>query len=612
MQTVLRLACLALLPLLAPRLPVAAAPTPLPGPPGDYAAPTSWPAHPRLIAPPAAWQQLAANRARDPELEGYVQGLLRQARGTLDQQPVARVLIGRRLLDKSRTFIQRTLLWAFAYRVTGERAFLDRAVEEMTAVAAFSDWHPEHFLDVAEMTAGMALGYDWLYADLSDTQRRTFRTALVEKGLNLVRKGHPTFSMKMNWGQVCIGGLSLGALALADEEPELANDVLRQARSHAFIALEAYVPDGVYPEGPSYWVYGTTYETLLISALRSALGTDWGLMAAPGLQASAEFFAQVVGPTGLFFNYSDSGERPELAPPLFYFAREKHQPALLRSQASLIALANRSPRPIERFAPLVALWWPTPDPRAAPAPLPRTFIGHGRQPVAVWRQSWTDPGALFFAIKGGGGGLNHAHLDGGSFVFDLDGVRWARDLGMQDYESLESKKVDLWNMAQKSDRWKVFRLGSSAHNTLTIDGALHQASGLATLARADDHGAEFDLTPIFLPDSAAQVTRAVQVQPRSVELQDSARGARPGASIRWAMDTGAAIAIEGHRAVLTEKGRKLVVEFAGDAVELASVDLSQPVHPFDAPNPGARQLIATSPVQPDGTWHLTTRLSGAP
>lgn len=59
-------------------------------------------------------------------------------------------------------------------------------------------------------------------------------------------------------------------------------------------------------------------------------------------------------------------------------------------------------------------------------------------------------------------------MDAGSFVYEKNGVRWAMDLGMQNYFSLESKGVDLWNQSQEGQRWDVFRLNNMAHNTLTI------------------------------------------------------------------------------------------------------------------------------------------------
>ena len=41
----------------------------------------------------------------------------------------------------------------------------ERLEEEMLAAAGFSDWNPGSFLDVAEMTTALAIGYDWLHDD---------------------------------------------------------------------------------------------------------------------------------------------------------------------------------------------------------------------------------------------------------------------------------------------------------------------------------------------------------------------------------------------------------------------------------------------------------------
>ena len=57
-----------------------------------------------------------------------------------------------------------------------------------------------------------------------------------------------------------------------------------------------------------------------------------------------------------------------------------------------------------------------------------------------------------------------------------DGIRWAVDLGSQNYYSIEKLGMNLWNSKQDSDRWKIFRLSSSSHNVVTIDGQLHVAS----------------------------------------------------------------------------------------------------------------------------------------
>lgn len=118
----------------------------------------------------------------DSDLDRLVGVLLARARADLKREPVKRTLEGRRLLGVSREFIRRTLLWAFAFRMTGESVFLARARREMLAVSAFTDWNPSHYLDVAEMTTGLALGYDWLYHDLPANERATLCRAIVDKG----------------------------------------------------------------------------------------------------------------------------------------------------------------------------------------------------------------------------------------------------------------------------------------------------------------------------------------------------------------------------------------------------------------------------------------------
>lgn len=50
------------------------------------------------------------------------------------------------------------------------------------------------------------------------------------------------------------------------------------------------------------------------------------------------------------------------------------------------------------------------------------------------RSAWDDPYALFASMKGVNETMrSHNDLDGGTFVFDALGVRWASDLGNESY-----------------------------------------------------------------------------------------------------------------------------------------------------------------------------------
>ncbi len=106
--------------------------------------------------------------------------------------------------------------------------------------------------------------------------------------------------------------------------------------------------------------------------------------------------------------------------------------------------------------------------------------------MGVHRSAWDDPQATFVAVKGGCPAAPHGHLDGGAFVLEAGGVRWAADLGMQDYHSLESRGVNLWDGRPDGGRWRVFRIGGGPHNILRFNGAPQILGARVPLVRFAD------------------------------------------------------------------------------------------------------------------------------
>ena len=68
---------------------------------------------------------------------------------------------------------------------------------------------------------------------------------------------------------------------------------------------------------------------------------------------------------------------------------------------------------------------------------PEVWSADGDEPVVIMRDSQNSRDAFFLAAKGGRAADNHGNMDAGSFVFELDGVRWSVDPGNQDYNELE-------------------------------------------------------------------------------------------------------------------------------------------------------------------------------
>lgn len=574
------------------------------------------PTHPRLLIADDSWMKIKIRRAQDAQLDAVLKQQEIEARALMPVAPAIYKKTGRRLLTVSRTVLRRVLLLSTQYKLTGDKQFLDRAEAEMLAAAAFDDWNPSHFLDTAEMTAALAIGYDWLYDDLDADTRAHIETAIREKGLNAGLITKDWANTQNNWNSVCNAGMVMGSLAIAESEPQLAAHYVAQAIESNPLVLKTYAPDGVYPEGPGYWVYGTTFQVMLVSSLDSALGKDFGLSRAPGFMESAPALFHLFGPTGTFYNYSDGGEGSSLGGTIYWFARQLNQPALTRLEDSWMSkYLERAPRPEsdnERTLPLAALWWP--ETKSKPLDLSLNWFGRGPNPIATFHNSFDDLNAMWLALKGGKATNSHGHMDAGSFVFESDGIRWARDLGMQDYDSLESKGVKLWDSKQEGDRWKVFRLGPFSHNTLTINGQLHNADGDARITRfgaVATAGAVVDLSPVFV-GQATRVTRGFLFRAgKDVTIRDEVEGLEAGDTVRFALMTGAQIAIsdDGKMATLTSKGKSLMVKLTDESGAKLEAASGQGPSATDAENKGMQLLVAnfTAPATGKMSWAVTLR-----
>ena len=562
------------------------------------------------------WDDLRHRRASETELDALLTRTVAEARTLLAKPPVVYKKEGKRLLAVSREALRRIELCSFAYRLTGEKVFFDRAEKELLTVAAFGDWNPPHFLDTAEMTAAVALGYDWLFDALPVATRTTLRQAILEKGIKpgLLPHNNSWKTATMNWNQVCFGGLTLGALAIADENPDIARQLLTLARQDNPNGLKPYAPEGIYPEGPGYWNYGTTYQVLMVSALQTALGTDWNLPAHPGFLASATALVEQTGPTGRPFNFSDSGDGMAFNETLFWFAQRLHAPALVYFQNQL--LQQKLSRPVEKAAglsPLLAVWIGGLPETIPPPALPLAWHGDGPNPVGVFRSSWTDTNALFLAFKGGSANVNHAHMDAGSFVLDADGVRWACDLGMQNYYSIESHGWALFKRTQDSDRWHVYRLNNFSHNTLTLGGKLHNMAGDARITAFTTNSATVSLSQIFAGQVGSAVRHFHVGENRTVVIRDDLTTGKPGLSVRWQMVTRAKISVNNNEATLRQEGKTLTAKILAPVDAHFEIASAQP--PDDGvnqPNPNAQILTVNTIVPASGNLTVEIQLQPEP
>jgi hypothetical protein len=549
------------------------------------------PDHPRLLLLKSDEIALRQRVEADSVWRGVHRAILGECDQMVSLPPLQRIQIGRRLLDKSREALRRVFFLSYAYRTTLNRTYLARAKQELLAVAAFSDWNPSHFLDVGEMTMAVAIGLDWLYADLPETTRATLREAIIRKGLEpSLRPEYSSWLGKNNnWNQVCNAGMAFGALAVYEHQPTLARQLINRAIRTVPTAMAEYAPNGAYPEGYNYWGYGTMFNVLLISALEKAYGTDFGLSKQPGFLQTADFIVHMAGPTGQVFNFADARAATEVQPALFWFAARRRDPSLLWSEQNQLTDTKQLLR--ERILPAMLVWGSQLVLNRANVPTQTFWAGGRTNPVAMFRSSWTDPQAVFVGLKAGTPSANHAHMDVGSFVMEANGVRWAMDFGWQEYESLESKGVQIWKMTQNSQRWDVFRYTNFVHNTLTVSGKLQQVKGHAAIVGQGNtpafQYAITDLTSLYSEQLTSARRGVALPEGRYVVVRDELETATQPATIRWTMLTPATVTLTGpNTALLTKDGQTLTLRVTEPARITMKTWPTTPPHDYDAPNPG--------------------------
>jgi len=542
--------------------------------------------HPRLLLTDARLQELKTLSNTDARLKKYAADVVAQADKDIFKSPIQHVLIGPRLLDKSRECLSRVYNLSFAYRWTDNPKYLAAAVANMKNVLAFADWNPSHFLDVAEMTHAVAIGYDWLYNQMDETTRNEIRTGLIKLGLNEGKKAYASnawwIKVDHNWNQVCNSGLAIGALAIAETDPDIALNIVSKAIEYLPFALKNYGPDGVWGEGPGYWGYATDYTAYGISAIQTALGSDFNLTKLPGMNLTGYFPIYSAGPTGYMLNYADAGEKSKLGAPHpdFWLAGVYNNNHF--SDFVIDQLTNATANVFD------VIWYRSYANSAAKRDLDKFFDGS----VALYfsRSSWTDANALWFGLKAGYNKVNHAHLDLGNFELDALGVRWARDLGSDDYNL-----PDYFGKL----RYTYYRLQSISHNVPLLNGQNQREDATSKFIKHAEGIAEpfavLDFTEAY-KDFASLAQRGMKVvdNRKSILIQDEFTLAKP-AEVAWGMTTDASIQIiNPKQAELTLNGQKMTAKILSPASAVFSVESASQLAPQKL-NTGVSRLLAKVP-----------------
>ena len=488
---------------------------------------------------------------------------------------------GERLLEMSRRVKDFLTTLGMAYQLTGNNKYAEKAWKIMqragkpdtanpVAPMQFPDWHPVHYLDTAEMTAGFAIGYDWCYNYFTDAQRDYIVRSIKEYGVDLGEKAYAGQSIPggngwtkndNNWNVVCGGGMTLGALSIADRYPDQAFFIVEKAVAGLKHMLPNFAPDGAWYEGPSYWHYTVQYLAKMITTLEQCLDTDFGIMNSPGIDKTGEFVLHLDGPTSIN-NFHDAGGGHVNSPEVFWLSNVFGNRGVTAAKLFNMKTYNQGGGALD------LLWYDT-SITTPEIQLEKDAYFRNAE-IVTMRETWGDLNSLWLSYHAGKANISHSQLDCGTFVLDSQGVRWAEDLGKDEYTM-----PDYFG----SKRWTYYRLRTEGHNTLLInpndDGG--QDLGADTVITAYSPEAEepwsiADLSTAY-PGGANSVLRGFKLTDnrKGLLIRDEVDLKKADSEIYWFMhfrSDNISTAINGNVVTMTHKNeKKMRLEFKTDAAQ---------------------------------------------
>lgn len=509
-------------------------------------------AHPRLLFPKGIEGKIR-QMIWTPEgkfLNVVHKEIERYADQLLNKEPFLREeLTG---ISIARESLGRIFYLSYMYRMTESEKYAARAERELLAIAAqYDKWRPDHFLTTSEMTLAFAIGYDWLYDFLSEDSKDIIVSTMISKGLDESATASYRHSVG-NWNSVCNACMIASALAVYEHQPEKSSATITEAIENNRKAVETFGPHGGYPEGYSYWHYGTVYQTMLFEVLKTAIGYESNLSdSATGFDKTGAYAMMMTTPTGRCFSYADVAIGANVSPASFWLARHFGHPEWLYIDRQILLTEDLEQEDkLWRFNPCILLYSVGMDISKITKPAQNWWYSDGNQPLFVWRSGFDSVNDTYLGIKGGYPKQGHSHMDSGSFYYERDGVIWSGDPGSDSYNL-----PGYDNYGQNAGRWDIFRTGLAAHSTISFDEVEHIVTGKTPITEyftEETPGATVDLTPAC----ANKVSKAVRTVTLENDILSVVDNVIPTSDtqVRWNMITKAQPETDGDKKVILSSG----------------------------------------------------------
>lgn len=466
----------------------------------------------------------------------------------------------------------------FAWQMTGDHKYVDRAFSEFEMLFTFPDINPNHIIDTGCMNTGVALAYDWMYDGFTPKQRARIEEFVLTICIPPVADGFYgeitdwcaanvggwyAFKTTNNYNTWVISGLLSAVCAFMECDTDYLSKIAEQSIRGLEYTVKGFAPDGGWVEGPDYWQHTVKYLALYAGTALNCFGSDFNILEYQGLEEAADWMMSITGLQGVN-NFGDASNGPYTYDDYSFLSSYYGSHAIGSLRKWDIMECGNKPEIYD-----LLFYDPTVGTEELEN-LPNAIFSRGIESCGI-RQSFRDDNAMFFSAAGGANQAYHSHYDTGAFIFDLNGVRWAWDLGKDDYNTGLSD-------------WQMFRKRSEAHNTISINNAANFAQsqdpmktdGFGRMKDYDfnDHSAyvTYDMSDVY--DETDDYTRGFYIGDdyRSLTVRDEIT-VNTSSEIYWSMNTKAAVSLYGNEAMLEQDGEVLHVQVECDAKNWKFMDM---------------------------------------
>ncbi|MCR4720060.1 MAG: heparinase II/III-family protein, partial [Firmicutes bacterium] len=505
-------------------------------------------------------------------------------------------------IASSEGFRDRVILLAFNHKMTNliysghSDYYKEKVWDYLEAAMDWPDWgERKQFLDTSDIMMAFAIAYDWLYDDWTEEERATIRNTIKTRGLycaQQVYEGNSNYSSWLeknnNWNAWCNAGVLTAALAIAGDgggsDAHQYTYLARKALESLPNCYDCLGPDGDWQEGTGYGEVAMRFVAIALSSCETALNTDYGHRYVDGLSEIGFYNLYMRGKEAAFGLNDSAGKN--ILNFNFYFGKLFNDKYL--SGIRYYQLQNPDTNPT-----VFDLLWYDKTNVSTKFRTEKTLDKYysGIKTTAMRAGGFLDSTTAYAALHAGYNNAPHGHLDGGTFAYETNGVRWAIDLGSDDYNLFNYFQLDE-NAYQDKYRWCYYRCRAEGHNTWVINpnsGADQAVEGTGSIVKHSftEDGISYSVANLtnFYPSYAISVKRGIMLnKANGAMIVRDELSLKSSSTLYWFMHTKASIQISGDKksAILTQDGRRLwvgIIDGSGTFTSMSAEALSTSPNP---------------------------------